>query len=336
MHGVQMIDHIFELEAKIFEFIARRLPHSGIFALDIAAAFPSLSRRYLLWVLRRMRIPARLYNLIRQLHEDSLAFICFRNKLFHQILSSAGVKQDDPSAMQLFILGYDPLIRFISFSLGPTDHLLLPYCDDLALAVLDVVSAWSIIIRCFDIIRKIASLALNCDKTQFLLTDDLHYEEDKRAICNLDSIVTSAQFGRSIKYLGIFLGFDAMSLNWDAVCPDFVATAKFIGSLDCGLTTKISLYNMLAISKLSYVATFFPPTRAALLAENRAVQLVSKGPWNAFPPRRLSPSSCLGFPINAVTSALFALPLRCVSLPRPLLLSLGIWLICGILRNMGI
>ena len=57
MKGMQMVDHIFAMEAKIVEYVVNNMPHSGIFACDIAAAFPSLSRKYLFWVLRTMKIP---------------------------------------------------------------------------------------------------------------------------------------------------------------------------------------------------------------------------------------------------------------------------------------
>jgi hypothetical protein len=56
MKGSQMIDHIFTLDAKIIDFIIRNVPNSGIFALDIASAFPTLSRKFLFWVLRNMNI----------------------------------------------------------------------------------------------------------------------------------------------------------------------------------------------------------------------------------------------------------------------------------------
>ena len=63
-----MIDHIVKMEARILDYVARRLPGAGILALDVAAAFPSLSRRYIFWVLRCMRIPQWLYILIKNLH----------------------------------------------------------------------------------------------------------------------------------------------------------------------------------------------------------------------------------------------------------------------------
>jgi len=57
MKGEQMIDHIFTLDAKIIDYIVRNVPNSGILALDIASAFPSLSRKYLHWVLKNIGLP---------------------------------------------------------------------------------------------------------------------------------------------------------------------------------------------------------------------------------------------------------------------------------------
>ena len=88
---------------------------------------------------------ALLYNtcwhtrLVMNLHLKSKGTICFRNLLLAALTISTGVKQGDPSAMQLFILGYDPLIKFISASLSPIEHILLPYCDDVAIAIANVV-----------------------------------------------------------------------------------------------------------------------------------------------------------------------------------------------------
>ena len=48
MNGMHMLDHITKIEAKILEFVARRLPHAGIIALDVRAVFPSLSRFFFL------------------------------------------------------------------------------------------------------------------------------------------------------------------------------------------------------------------------------------------------------------------------------------------------
>ena len=60
VHGRQMVDHIVNIEAQIQKFMIENLPNAGIIALDMAAAFPSMSRRYLFWVLKRMKLPKEL------------------------------------------------------------------------------------------------------------------------------------------------------------------------------------------------------------------------------------------------------------------------------------
>ena len=81
---------------------------------------------------------------------------------------------------------------------------------------------------------------------------------------------------------------------------DYLATTRFIASLDCGLMIKISLYNMLAIAKMSYVASFLPPNKDALKAENRALQTLCRGPWNAIPPALLKSVKQIGMPAQAI------------------------------------
>ena len=71
--------------------------------------------------------------------------------------------------------------------------------------------------------------------------------------------------------------------------------------------TKISLYNMLAISKLAYVGSFAIPNSAALNAQHRALQLLSRGPWNSLHPTLLKNIKCLGMPSQAID--LSSLPL---------------------------
>ena len=81
-------------------------------------------------------------------------------------------------------------------------------------------------------------------------------QDDMLGICEVDRLVCLSQFRRAIKYLGIVLGSDTININCSTICPEFIATAQFIGSLDCGLAAKVFLYNKLAMSELSYVAAF--------------------------------------------------------------------------------
>lgn len=246
-----------------------------------------------------MNLPRSFRRIIRSLHRTSKGIICVRNLLFGFISLATGVKQGDPSAMQLFILGYDPLIRFISRSLSPVDHLLLPFCDDLALAVSNDIAAWETILRCFDVISRATSLCLNNDKAQFLLTSATKID-DMNAIKHIGPQICDEQFLSVIKYLGIFLGPDCHDANWSNVISDYLSTSRLIASLSCGLLTKILLYDMIAISKRSYIASFLPPNHAAVCAESRALQLLCRGPWNSIPPDLLKSVKKFGMPSQAL------------------------------------
>ena len=106
----------------------------------------------------------------------------------------------------------------------------------------------------------------------------------------------------------------------------YVDAVMFICSLDCGFTTSIHLYNMLAISKLSYIGSFFLPTRDVMKKEQWCLQKLMSGPWNAIPSNALYAMRDIGLGIEArhlgdvcvssqvrcanVTSNSFALTLR--------------------------
>lgn len=50
---------------------------------------------------------------------------------------------------------------------------------------------------------------------------------------------------------------------------------------------------------LSYVASLLPPNKDALKAENRALQTLCRGPWNAIPPSLLKSVKQIGMPTQA-------------------------------------
>ena len=85
--------------------------------------------------------------------------------LWDSIVVDRGVKQGDPCTMLLFIIAYDPLIKFISSSLGPRAISHVAYCDDLAIASTDLCGAWMQLVRLFRIIKMIRLLEMNAKNT---------------------------------------------------------------------------------------------------------------------------------------------------------------------------
>ena len=296
VRGRQMIDHIIRMESRLLEFIARKLPRAGIIALDQAAAFPSISRRFLFWVLRRMRIPKGLYRLLVNLHKPTRTFVCLRNLLLDFFEVSGGVKQGDPAAMVLFVIAFDPLIKFVSSCLSIERCYCFGYCDDLGIASENIISIWPILKKCFRIITSVSALQLNVDKNQFLFSDFDNLDALSLELIEADPLIAGEQIRKTLKYLGIYLGSNTADLNWAGPLKKFVDAISFLCTLDCGLTTLISLYNLLALSKLSFVGSFFPPTARALDLEKWSIQKLLRGPWNAIPSSALYSFKQLGLP----------------------------------------
>ena len=97
---------------------------SGVIALDQAAAFPSISRSYIWWVLKSMRVPIGIIRVLKSLYRNCIGYIKLGGKIYDTIQINSGVKQGDPSSMVLFILAYDPILRWISSRISPYESTL--------------------------------------------------------------------------------------------------------------------------------------------------------------------------------------------------------------------
>ena len=136
------VDHIIDLEAKLIRYVITAMPCAGIIALDQEAAFPSISRKYIFNVLVYMGVPPGIMHVFESLYNNCVSYICLSGRLYNGIDIQSGVKQGDPSSMTLFILGYDPILRWIAFRISPLDGHMFGMCDDLAMTVTDVSKAW--------------------------------------------------------------------------------------------------------------------------------------------------------------------------------------------------
>lgn len=197
-----MTNNILQLGAKALQFLIENAPDSGVIALDQAAAFLTLSRKYLMYVLHNMNMERRLRVAIKMLLLPSQGRISIVGRVFGSILLSGAVKQGCPAAMVLFIFGFDPIIRWISGLIAPHDLHLGAYCDDVGLVVRRMSVVWSILARVFALVTKFSSLHLNVSETQILII----YSIDRSALeLELEQISPAVceSFTRALKYLGV-------------------------------------------------------------------------------------------------------------------------------------
>ena len=95
IRGRNMVDNIINLEHKALQSLISHQLLAGIFALDQAAAFPSIARRYIWWVFRRMAIPRKIRRLLRALYDNGNCGVSFAGRIYYYLIADAGVKQGD-------------------------------------------------------------------------------------------------------------------------------------------------------------------------------------------------------------------------------------------------
>ena len=88
----------------------RNAPDAGIIALDQVAAFPRISRKYIIWVLQRMGVPKRIIRVINKLYEAGCNGISMGGRVYIHFYATSGVKQGCPASMVLFTLAFDLIL----------------------------------------------------------------------------------------------------------------------------------------------------------------------------------------------------------------------------------
>ena len=186
--------------------------------------------------------------------------------------------------MVQFILAFDPIIRWISALISPYDPFVGAYCDDVGLVVRHLSRVWSILVRVFSLVTKFSSLHLNVTKTQILVIYSIAINRRTGELEQLSPAIGDA-ITNAIKYLGVYIGPGAPNVQWKLAIKGFKEAAAFVRGLETGYVAKCSLFNVLAFSRLSWLASFIDPPPEILVEVRNAVNRLSRGPWNAFPYR---------------------------------------------------
>ena len=309
--GRFMGDHIIDLESKLVKYVVTRSKFGGIIAIDQRTAFPALSRDFLFWVFRNLGVPRRILKVIKSLYSRCFGTISIGGKLFSRIPFNSGVKQGDPSSMVLFVLAFDPILRFIAHGLTPFDTHVFGMCDDTALATENIIDCWKKLIPIFSMVTRFSCLSLNLKKTQILFADRAAADLLRDTLLSIDAQLSTDNFKDFVRYLGICIGPGADSVQWIRAARSYMETIRFIRALSAGRTTSIVLYNILVHSKLMFIASFAAPNRVILELERYGQQIITCGPYFAYPPKLLQNMKRLGFRVETASLELSSIAARC-------------------------
>ncbi len=204
--GRQMADNILDIEAEALKFAIDHEALSGIVSYDITAAFPSLSRLYLFWVLSQMLFPAFYIDAIKQLYKYNIHTILLNRAICMTLIFTSGVKQGCPLSMVLFALALDPIIRMMSAHLSPFNGIVRAYCDDIAIACANLIAALRHMSGIFLIIAATSNLHMNAPKTQLLCLTHNGQLRIKRHIDKYLPQLHTIHFTDAILYLVLLTG----------------------------------------------------------------------------------------------------------------------------------
>ena len=180
--------------------------------------------------------------------------------------------------------------------MSPIQTYIFGYCDDLGLVCKDLVRTWAILKKVFFIVTRIAALELNVSKTQICVLFLEQQQTIMDAIIQIDPVVPLSAFKDYVKYLGICIGPGAHLVQWQEVIKSYKETVAFLRGIDAGLISTITLYNILAASKASWIASFVAPSEELIILEKKSLQRLTRGPWQSIPYALLTNLKVIGFP----------------------------------------
>jgi len=214
LKGRQVLDNVVELDffAHICSIIS---PNAALVLFDFRAAFPSVSHKFLWMIMEMSGLPTQLITLIRCLYRNCTHIIRIGGKRFNGPRLLSGVRQGCPLSGLLFAIAMEPILRRISYAIGPQCSL-RAYADDVGIVLMNFMLVLGSLGAAFHCIGEGTGLNLNVSKTIFI---PLWPVCNKKQLTNLIREIWPAWRDMIIsdrgKYLGFLLGPGSSNHIWD-------------------------------------------------------------------------------------------------------------------------
>ena len=265
--GRSMISNIVGVEAAA-QVVSLSHSKGGILLLDFRAAFPSISQDFLLKVLKVLRLPKEIRNVVANLYSGHSCDVCFGKHCCDGFLVESGIRQGCPLSPLLFAFTIDILLRRIKRLLPGAE--VFAFADDIALVVPDVESALQILSGIFDDLEKVAGLALNRSKCILIPlwpADVKHISQE---------LITSLPRWADLKvsysgmYLGAEIGPEGSKDFWSKATRKYIDRARTWGQAGLGLFYSSMAYAVYVLPVMSFLTQLRSPREDELKAEGRA------------------------------------------------------------------
>jgi hypothetical protein len=233
--------------------MCRRLGLIGLF--DFSAAFPSISRLFILAVMSAARFPAWMLSMAAATWRGARVV---NDQGVTEYEMGDGVGQGCPSAAALFVIGINPLL--VALSKLCEEHeceIVSAYADDIAICITSA-DRLQCVYDIFAQFKQAAALDLNMRKTVFVPISAgcaVSAATELRAILALTPWA-NALVDTSATLIGILVGPVGSDSAFSGALKKFAARVREIADLGLSLTQSIMLTQVLATPVLHHVGQF--------------------------------------------------------------------------------
>ena len=290
IQGRSMLKNIIEVEHAA---MCASLQHedAAIVLFDFTAAFPSISREYLMATAESAGLPPTAMHVLRSLYHNTTGVLFLNGKLHGSVPFLSGIRQGCPLSPLLFALASDSLLRILKYR--HKDAVVKAFADDTAMVLPSWSRSQARVFNTFKVFEKVSRLALNYAKTVAI---PLWRESisDIQARMAADTDMPNIDWRTTGKYLGMFIGPEKRDNSWTKTAAKYQDRLLDWPWSEMGLHPAIYTYNTYVLPVVLFVAQLEEPPGHVLALEQKAVRAIAPGPGNWCNPQDLHFGDALG------------------------------------------
>jgi hypothetical protein len=251
--GRRMLRNVLEIDHAA-QKISVTNKSGAILLFDFTAAFPSLAHDMMWDVLRFGGIDESFIEVVRMFYANNQHILKVRGGLFKGVQVLSGVRQGCPLSGLLFAICIDVLLCKIDKLLSG-DETIGAFADDIAVVVSNIWTSASSLQVLFEEFEDISALSLNVKKTIMIpLWQITRQQTVSRLLRELCPAWRDLAIDLKGKYLGFWIGPDAMTERWKRPLAKFEQRVLQWARMHLGLSLNVIAFNMYIAPVLEFVA----------------------------------------------------------------------------------
>lgn len=290
-----MTDNIIEFEGAAYAFSQLYGVTLAGILLDFSQAFPSLAHAWMWAVISSLGVCDEMQNLPHALYDSLVTTVLYNNTELNEFAIAAGVKQGCPLSGTLFAIAVDPLVRAHIAHITLRSSTISLFVDDVAVVLRCLAQQLGPLLQQMASWRRASGLGLKVNKCVILMLngDAARYEQILAEHPGADGM----RLARAAKYLGTEVGPDGYIDQWRSVSKKMAARVPDIASSP-SLTGRVVLFTSYVSSLYSFKTQFSDAPSHITHEYGRAVQNITKAPWQGFPTALLTRRKGLRYPVE--------------------------------------